>query len=195
MGKIGMSIFSCRKGVVRIAPHVPKPTKSSAKLFFEQLLFLNRLKIRYRFRDISSQSFPVFSTKSNIICKVQCKLQCCVTPPKPVKRAEKRAQKTMNAKYSPPYTNIAERHSMSVLQSIGKNKKEIASILHVSKSTVKRQMKKFKQTGSFMVKEKKGRPSKFTDETSAQLVAWVEEDRRCTSSKLSTMVKDNPDIL
>jgi transposase len=129
-----------------------------------------------------------------MICKVQCKLQCCVTPPKPVKRAEKRAQKTRNAKYSLPYTIIAERHSMSVLQSIGKNKKEIASILHVSKSTVKRQMKKFKQTGSFMDKEKKGRPSKFTDEISAQLVAWVEEDRRCTSSKLSTMVKEQFDV-
>jgi transposase len=111
-----------------------------------------------------------------------------------VKRAEKRAQQLRNAKYSLPYTSIAERHSMPVLQSIGKNKKEVASILHVSKSTVKRRMKKFKQTGSFIDKEKKGRPSKFSDEISAQLVAWVEEDRRCTLSKLSTMVKEQFDV-
>ena len=57
-------------------------------------------------------------------------------------------------------------------------------------------MKKFKQTGSykFFDKEKKGRPSKFSDEISAQLVAWVEEDRRCTLSKLSTMVKEQFDV-
>jgi len=33
-----------------------------------------------------------------------------------------------------------------------------------------------------------------SDEISAQLVAWVEEDRRCTLSKLSTMVKEQFDV-
>jgi hypothetical protein len=46
MGKIDMSNFPCRKGEAPYAPHVPQPKEMGAKIFFEQLLFLKRLKIR-----------------------------------------------------------------------------------------------------------------------------------------------------
>jgi hypothetical protein len=48
-------------------------------------------------------------------------------------------------------------------------------------------MKKFRETNTFLNKEKKGRQSKLTE---LQLTAWVEEDRRSTSFKLSRMAKE-----
>jgi hypothetical protein len=63
MGKIGISIFPLRKGVVCIAPHVPKPKEIDAKNIFEQLFFLKHLKNPCRSGDMHSQSFTSFYAK------------------------------------------------------------------------------------------------------------------------------------
>jgi transposase len=71
-----------------------------------------------------------------------------------------------------------------------KTNKEVATILNCSAKTVKRQINKFRQTSSFLDKEKAGRPKKISPEIENQLVAWVESDRRNTSSKLKTLVQE-----
>jgi hypothetical protein len=63
MGKIDMSNFGSWKGVVPIAPHVPKPKEIGAKNIFEQLLFLKHSKNRYSSGDICIQTFLTFSYK------------------------------------------------------------------------------------------------------------------------------------
>jgi transposase len=108
-----------------------------------------------------------------------------------VTQAVQKAVAQRKIKYTLPYTSIAERQTMSVLLNIGKTHAEIASILNCSKKTVQRQMKKFQQTQSFSDENKTGRPSKLTEEIRAQILSWVEEDRRNASSKLASMVKES----
>jgi hypothetical protein len=68
MGKIDVSIFPCRKGVVPVAPHLPKPKQTGAKNIFEKLLFWKHSKIRCSSRDIYFQSLTTFSAFSLLSC-------------------------------------------------------------------------------------------------------------------------------
>jgi transposase len=79
---------------------------------------------------------------------------------------------------------------MNVLVNIGHSYSEVGAYLNCSKKTVYRQMKKFKQTSEFCDKKKTGRPSKFTDEIKNQIVSWIEEDRRTTSAKLTSLIRE-----
>ena len=115
------------------------------------------------------------------------RVPCCKSPVKPVKRAAQRAQKQRKLKYTLPYTLVVERQAMHLLGNVGKTQREVASLLNVDRRTVQRQMKKFRETNTFLNKEKKGRQSKLTE---LRLTAWVEEDRRSTSFKLSRMAKE-----
>jgi transposase len=119
---------------------------------------------------------------------------CCNSPVKAVKTAVQRAQNKRKMKYHLPYTSIAERHTMSVLHNIGKNKTAVASIINCDRTTVYRQLKKINLSNSFLDKEKKGRPTKFTPEIEQRIMDWVNEDRRATSSKLSALVKEHFDV-
>jgi transposase len=114
------------------------------------------------------------------------KVPCCKSPVKSVKRAAQRAQKQRKLEYTLPYT-VVERQAMHLLGNVGKTQREVASLLNVDRRTVQRQMKKFRETNTFLNKEKKGRQSKLTE---LRLTAWVEEDRRSTSCKLSRMAKE-----
>ena len=100
------------------------------------------------------------------------RVPCCKSPVKPVKRAAQRAQKQQKLKYTLPYTLFVERQAMHLLGNVGKTQREVASRLNVDRRTVQRQMKKFRETNTFLNKEKKGRQSKLTE---LRLTAWVEE--------------------
>ena len=115
------------------------------------------------------------------------RVPCCKSPVKPVQRAAQRAQKQQKLKFTLPYTLFVERQAMHLLGNVGKTQREVASLLNVDRRTVQRQMKKFRETNTFLNKEKKGRQLKLTE---LQLTAWVEEDRRSTSFKLSRMAKE-----
>jgi transposase len=119
-----------------------------------------------------------------------CKLNCCSSPKKQLPERVRRAEAQRKKKYALPYTSTAERQTMNVLVNIGHSYSEVGAHLNCSSKTVYRQMKKFKQTSKFCDKKKTGRPSKFTDEIKNQIVSWVEEDRRSTSTKLSSMIKE-----
>jgi DNA invertase Pin-like site-specific DNA recombinase len=87
------------------------------------------------------------------------KLLCCSSPVKNVPRAVVRAQNVRKNNYKLPYTSIGERHSMSVLESIGKRKTEIAKITNCDRKTVYRQLKKYHDINSLLDKQKSGRPT------------------------------------
>ena len=82
------------------------------------------------------------------------KVPCCKSPVKPVERADQRAQKQRKLEYTLPYT-VVERQAMHVLGNVGKTQREVASLLNVDRRTVQRQMKKFRETNTFLNKEKK----------------------------------------
>jgi transposase len=79
---------------------------------------------------------------------------------------------------------------MSVLVNVGHSYSETAALLGCSKSTVQRQMNKLKLSQTHLDKEKTGRPTKLTEEIRDQLISWIEEDRRNTCSKLSSLIKE-----
>jgi transposase len=186
MGKIDMSNFGSQKGMVPVAPHLLKPFEFGAKNDSEKFLFLNRKKIRSTSGDILFQTFPYFSQKSIMICK----LPCCLSPVKPAKKAIIQAKKKRQSKYELPHTSIGERQAMSLLTNIGKTRNEVAQILNCSKRTVQRQLKRFKETGCFNDKTRSGRNKKLTPEIEEQIVAWIEEDRRNSAPKLKALVLD-----
>jgi transposase len=150
-------------------------------------LFLKRLKIRSSSGYIHSQRFDIFSTKTTMICK----LPCCLSPVKPARAKKLKAQNQRKKKYNLPYTSVGERQTMSVLASIGNSRDEITNILNCSKRTVQRQLKSFKETSSFLDKQKQGRPKKMSEEIEQQVVAWIEEDRRNTTAKLRKLVQEH----
>jgi transposase len=190
MGEIDMCNFWSRKGEASIAPRVTKPGKLDEVFKFEQLLFLKHLKIRSRSGDIHSQTFLLFPSKIDLSFTMICKLPCCHSPQKPVKEPVQRAKKKRSKLYKLPYTSIAERHTMQVLDHIGKTRAEVAEIMHCSKRTVQRQLKKFKTASSLLDKEKTGRPTKLPPDIADQIVLWIEQDRRNTAPKLKTMVQE-----
>ena len=62
--------------------------------------------------------------------------------------------------------------------------------MNTSVRTVQRQLKKFKDTSSFHNKDKQERPKKVTEVKENHVVAWVEEERCNTASKLSKLVQE-----
>ena len=123
-----------------------------------------------------------------------CNLICCSSPKKQVPERVRRAETQRKKKYTLPYTSVAEQQTMNVLVNIGHSYSEVGAILNCSKKTVQRQVAKHKQTQTFCDKEKTGRPSKFTEEIKNQIISWVEEDRRSTSTKLSSSIKEKIDV-
>jgi transposase len=118
------------------------------------------------------------------------RLPCCNSPNRQVPQAVIRAQAKRNAKYVLPYTTLGERMQMSALVNVGHSYAETAALLGCSKATVQRQMNKLKVSNTYLDKEKTGRPRKITEEVGNQILSWIEEDRRNTSSKLSSLVKE-----
>jgi transposase len=119
-----------------------------------------------------------------------CKLPCCLSPVKQAPRAVKRAKTLREKKYRLPYPSTEERHSMSVLKSIGKTRNEVAEILKCSTRTVQWQMKKYKQSETFLDKPKTGRPTNLTPEISDQILLGRSRQKEyCTPTQIDGVGK------
>jgi transposase len=88
-----------------------------------------------------------------------------------------------------PYTDLGERRAMQAIYNSGVSKAKVAKLLGCSLSTVKRVLRSFNLTGSFLPKPKSGRPRKVSPEKEGELVRLSEENRKRTSAELNSILK------
>ena len=122
--------------------------------------------------------------------KKRCTLSCCVSPKKKITEVQKKRVKARKLKYKLPYTGIGERQTMLVLKNLDHSYSEIGKILNCDKSTVFRQLTKYKDTQNFMDSPKLGRPKKITPEIEKELISLVEEKRTRTSGELVALLQE-----
>jgi transposase len=101
-----------------------------------------------------------------------------------------RAENQLKKKFTLPYTSAAERQTMNVLVDIGHSHSEVATLLNCSKYAVQRKMAKFKRTQTFCDLKKNRKAKQVYGGNKKSYSFLIEEDRRKTSTKLSSLIKE-----